>query len=116
HPAALRRIESVEKLVHALTIEAGTSIAYRQAHAISVFPFSSDQHLPWAIVHADHRVRGVAEQVEDDLLDLDSIAGDGREIGGELRLKNDPVSLKVTPRQRDDLSSGLIQIHRLQRE
>ena len=40
----------------------------------------------------------------------------GREIVGELRLKNDPVSLKVAQRQRNDLSRGLVQIQRLERE
>ena len=63
-----------------------------------------------------HRVRGVAEQVQDDLLELDAIAGDDREIIGELRLKNDAISLKVAQRQRDDLSRGVVQIERLQRE
>ena len=47
---------------------------------------------------------------------LDAIAGDLREIVGELRPKNHPVSVKITQRQRDDLSRGLVQIERLQRE
>ena len=67
-------------------------------------------------MHADHRVGGVAEQVQDDLLELDTIAGDGREIVGELRLKNYAVSLKLTQRQRNDLSRRLVQIQRLERE
>ena len=40
----------------------------------------------------------------------------GREIVGELRLKNDAVPLKVAQRQRDDLARGLVQIQRLERE
>ena len=67
-------------------------------------------------MHPQHRVGGVADQVQDDLLELDTVAGDGREIVGELPLKNDPVSLKVAQRQRNDLSRGLIQIQRLERE
>src|SRR5256885_13050798 len=37
-------------------------------------------------------------------LELDTITADRREIVGELRLNNDPVSLKFTRRQGDDLS------------
>ena len=90
HAVALRRVERVEQLVHALTVEAHAGIPHGQAHMFAVFPFGSDQQLPGAIVHARHRVRGVAEQVQDDLLELDTVAGDGREIVGELGLKNRP--------------------------
>ena len=106
----------LKQLVHALTIETDAGIPYRQTNAIGVFSFSSDQQLPRAIVHADHRVRGVAEQVEDDLLELDPIAVDRRKIVSEFRLKNDPVSLKVTQRQRNNLSRGLVQVQQLDRE
>ena len=86
HAVALRRVEGVKQLVHALAVEARASIPHGHAHTIAVLPFGSDQQLPRAIVHANHRVRGVAEQVQDDLLELDAIAGDVREIVGELRL------------------------------
>src|SRR6266566_4195074 len=85
-------------------------------HTIAVLPFGSDQQLPRAIVHVNHRVGGVSEQVEDDLLELDAIADDGREILGELQLKSDPVSLKVTQRQRDDLPRDRVQIQQFERE
>ena len=88
----------------------------RSCGTIAVLPVGSDQQLPRAIVDIHHGVGGVSEQVQDDLLELDPIAGDGREIVGELRLKNDVVSLKVTQRQRDDLARDLVQIQRLERE
>ena len=116
HAVALRREKSVEQLVHALTVEAHASIPHGQAHTLAIFPFGSDQQLPRPIVHARHRVGGVADQVQDDLLELDTVAGDGREIVGKLRLKNDPVSLKVAQRQRNDLSGSFVQIKRLRRE
>ena len=77
HAVALRRVEGVEQLVHALAVEAHAGIPHAQAHTIAVVPFGSDQQLPRAIVHVGHRVGGVAEQVQDDLLELDAIAGDG---------------------------------------
>jgi len=116
HAVAFRGVEGVEQLVHALGVDAHAGIPHAHTHTIAVLPFGSDQQLPRAIVHANHRVRGVAEQVQDDLLELDPIAGDRREIVGELRLKNDPVSLKVIHRQRNDFSRGLVQIHRLECE
>jgi hypothetical protein len=44
------------------------------------------------------------------------VAGDVREVVGELRLKHDLVSLKLTPRQRNNLSRDFVQIDRLERE
>ena len=84
HTVALRRVEGLKQVVHTLAIEARASIAHSHAHAIAGFPRSSDQHLPRTIVHVNHRVRAVAEQVEDNLLELDTIAGNVREIVGEL--------------------------------
>src|SRR5580765_7288210 len=104
HAVALRCVEGIEQLVHALPVQARAGIPHHHAHAIAVFPFRSDQHLPQAIVHTEHRVRGVAEQVDDDLLELDTIAGDGRQIVGEFRLDDDLVSVKFSGPQRYNLS------------
>jgi hypothetical protein len=116
HAVALRRVKSVKQLVHILAVETRASVPHGHAHTIAALPFGSDQQLPRAIVDADHRVRGVAEQVQNDLLELDAIASDRWEVIGELRLNDHPVSLKLTQRQRNDLLRGLVQIQRLQRE
>src|SRR5205823_3933245 len=108
HAVAFRCVEGVKQLVHALGVDAHAGIPHAHTHTVAFVPFGSDQQLPRAIVDTHHRVGGVAEQVQDDLLELDSIAGDGREIVGELRLKSDAVSLKVTQRQRDDLPRDLV--------
>ena len=44
---------------------------------------------------------------------MHTIAGDGREVVGELRLNDHPVALKLAQRQRNHLSRGLVQIQRL---
>ena len=88
HAVGFRCVEGVEQLVHVLRVDAHAGIPHAHAHTIAVLAFGSDQQLPRAIVHVNHRVAGVAEQVQDHLLELDPIAGDGREIVGELRLKN----------------------------
>src|SRR5688572_15004730 len=96
HAGALRRVERVEQLVYTLLVDAHAGIPYGQAHSILVLAFGSDQQLPRAVVHAHHRVAGVADQVQDDLLELDPVTGQRRKILGELRMNCDPVSLKVT--------------------
>ena len=46
---ALRRVEGVKQLVHALAVEAPAVIPHRDAHTIAVVRFGSDQHLARAI-------------------------------------------------------------------
>src|SRR4051794_1334317 len=93
HAIALRRIEGIEQLVHALRIDPYTDVPDAHTHAVAVLSLGSDQQVPGAVVHVDHRVRAIAEQVQKYLLKLDPIPGDGREILGELRLQRHTVSL-----------------------
>src|SRR5437773_12158548 len=70
HATALSGVEGLEDLVHGMGLEAHADILHRQAHTIAFIAFSSDQELSRTIVHAGHRVGPVAEQVQDDLLQL----------------------------------------------
>jgi hypothetical protein len=70
-------VEGVKQLVHALRLDAYAGILYADPHAIALLAFGPDQQLARPIVDTDHRVGGVAEQVQDDLLELDPITGDG---------------------------------------
>src|SRR5215831_17861934 len=115
HAIGFRCVEGVEQLDHILGVHAHADIPHAHADTIAVLAFGSDQQLPRAIVHVNHRVGGVAEQVQDDLLELDPIAGDGREVLGELRLKNDAVALEVTQRQCHNLPRDLVQVYRFDR-
>src|SRR5215469_8833036 len=76
HAVGLRGVESVEQLVHVLGVDALAGVPHAHAHTIAGLAFGSDQQLPRAVVHVSHRVGGVAEQIQDDLLELDPIAGD----------------------------------------
>src|SRR5678815_4249430 len=69
HAAALRRVEGREQLVHALAIEANSSVSDTQPHACSAFPFRPDQQVARSLVDAGHRVRGIADQIQHHLLD-----------------------------------------------
>src|SRR5882757_4088212 len=60
HATALGGVEGLKELVHDVGLQADADILHRQAHAIAFVTFSSDEELPWTIVHADHRVRSIA--------------------------------------------------------
>ena len=104
HAVALRRVEGIEQALRTLAVEARAGIPHGHADTIAVLSFGSNQQLPRAIVHANHCVRGIAKQVQDDLLELNAIPRHGREIVGELRLNDHSVSLKVARGQRQDLA------------
>src|SRR5262245_34663695 len=94
HAVALRRVEGVEQLGHVPRVDADADIAHAHAHTIAVLVFGSDQQLPRPIVHGGHRIRGVADQIQDDLLELNTIPDDLWKVLSELQLKQNAISLK----------------------
>src|SRR6266480_1629002 len=110
HAVAFRRVEGVEQLGHALRVDADAGIAHAHAHTIAVLVFGSDQQLPRPIVHGGHRIRGVADQVQDDLLELNTIPRDRWKVVGELQLKRYVISLKLAQQERRHLSRGPVQV------
>src|SRR5215203_6129410 len=85
HAATLARIEGFEQRVHGPWREADAGVTHRETYTRAVLTLGFDQQLSRPIVHIDHRVRSVAEQIQDDLLQLNPIARDEREIIGEFR-------------------------------
>jgi hypothetical protein len=80
HAVVLSCVESLEQPLRSLRLESDPRIFHAKAHPVSVVSFGSDEQLPRAIFDAAHRVRGVPEQILDDLLELDAVARDGREV------------------------------------
>jgi hypothetical protein len=66
-------------------------------------------------MHAAHGLSSVPEQVENDLLQLNPVAGNQGELLLELCLQHDPASLQLTQRQGEHLPAGLIQVYRFGR-
>src|SRR5262249_47308172 len=64
HAAALCRVESIEQPVGTLGSEPHAGIPHRQSHTIADLSGGFHQQLPRAILDTQHRVRGVAEQVQ----------------------------------------------------
>src|SRR6185295_9191351 len=80
HSIGLRCIESFKKFVRAFRREPDSRIAYAKMDPIALIPSGLDQQLLGATVNAHHRVRCVSYQVQDHLLELDTIADDQREV------------------------------------
>src|SRR5690348_14374500 len=93
HTVLFRRVKCFEQSVHSLRVEAKSRILHGQSHVIFFVSFGSNHQLPRAIVDAAHRLCGVPEQVQDDLLQLDTIPCDMREVADEFSPQNHLVSL-----------------------
>ena len=82
HTAALGCVEGIKEPFHVLVIETHTGIPHGQAHKVAVFSFCSDQQVSRSVVNTNHRLGRIAEQVQDDLLELDTIACYGWKVLG----------------------------------
>ena len=94
HTVILGGVERFEEPVRSLRVEPDSRILHRQPYMIVFVPFSFNQQLPRTIVDRAHRVGCIPDQVQDDLLQLDTIASDDREVLGKLRPQDHPTSLK----------------------
>ena len=77
--------------------------------------FGPDHQPPRAVVDAAHRIGGIAQQVHDHLLKLDTVAADRWKLVGQFGAQNHPASLKVTGRQGDHFSHSIVEIDRFDR-
>src|SRR5882672_11764386 len=116
HAAAFCSVECIEERVESVRWKPDTGVTNGQTHAVAALFFGFDQQLSRPFMYAGHRIRGVTEQIEDHLLELNTITCYGRQIVCQFRLNDDGVSLKVVRRERHDLSRGLIQVQPLRQE
>jgi hypothetical protein len=96
HPVILSCVESFKKSIRYEGVETDSGVLHGETHVFAFISPGSDCQLPWTIVDSVHGVRGVPNQVENDLLDLNAIASDEREVVGQRKAQNDAVSLKFT--------------------
>jgi hypothetical protein len=96
HTPALGGVESFEQLLEILAIHTDTGILHAQTYTIRPFSLGPDQQLPGAVLNCSHCIRGIAEQVQGDLLQLNTVSNDGREVLGEFRTQNYSIPLKIT--------------------
>src|SRR5271170_6234694 len=115
HTVILRGVERLEESVRSLRIEPHSRILYRQTHTIAFVSVGSDEQVPRTIVDGAHRVGCIPDEIQDDLLQLDAIAGDKKLVVGKFPLDDYAVSLKFPHRQSKHLSYSLVQVHRFGR-
>src|SRR5262249_42376312 len=104
------RVKGIEKSAETLRVETYPHILDGKADLVAFDSFGRDEQLPGTIRNGTHRVRGVAQQVQNDLLELDAIACDQREIVSKFRTHDDAVSLQVSQRERNDFLGSIIQV------
>jgi hypothetical protein len=83
HPIVFRRVERVEQPVNALGVHPYARVSYGQTHLIGSLRLCPDHQLARPVVYLAHGVRRVPEQIEDDLLELNSITDNVREVVSE---------------------------------
>src|SRR5437773_4174852 len=115
HTAGLRRVERVEEPVRALALKTHPGIPHGQEHAIACVASGTDEQLPGPALDRAHRIYGVANQVQNDLLQLHAIARHSGKISCKLRSWNDAVLLPDAERQRNHLSCRLVEVDGLSR-
>src|SRR5215471_16694292 len=85
-PVRLGRIEGIEDMVEALRVQPRTRILHRDYDALCPIGAGSNQQLAWTLVSSTHRFDGVYHQIENYLLQLDSIRKNEGYIIRELNL------------------------------
>ena len=95
HAIILGGVERFEESARSLRVEPGSRILHCQTNVVVFLSFGFDQQLPRTIFDGGHRVRRIPDEIQYDLLQLDSIARDEREVFGKFRSQNHPVSLKI---------------------
>ena len=79
----------------------------------SVMPPRGDRELPRPILEADHCLGGISDEILDDLLQLNAIAGQERKTIGEHAPDCDPARVELAAGQCECLDNNLIQVHGL---
>ena len=73
YPAGFRRVESVENALEILRINARAGIAHSDENRIGLRLFGADRQVSCARFDRTHRLGGVEDQVQRDLLQLNTI-------------------------------------------
>jgi hypothetical protein len=115
HTVGFGRIERFEDLVCSLRRETDSRVFHAEPDLVPFSPFSSNQQLSRAIVDCAHRVSSISKHIQDDLLKLDAVTDDKREVIRKLMPQNHAASLDLSQRQCRHLSNRFIQVHRFGR-
>src|SRR5262245_56078919 len=88
HALRLGGEERLEELLRIAGIKTHAAVAHGNTHATVVVEARPDGELARSIIDSEHGIRGIREQVEDDLLKLNSVAYDDGEVAGQLQTQH----------------------------
>src|ERR1700691_1062764 len=109
----LGRVERIEELPEVLWINALAGVTHGEPNRVRVWSGSDDQKIAWTIINRAHRVGGVEDEIQNDLLNLDAIGIDERQAGVEIRSQGYPTDLKLARREGKHLARSLGQVNGL---
>ena len=78
YPARLGGVESLENAIEVVRIDARARIAHGYENAAGPSLLGADRQLPWPHLDRAHGFDGVPDQVQHDLLQLNTIPLDGK--------------------------------------
>src|SRR6266702_1467716 len=113
HPAELGRVEGVEQPVDGLTAQSRAGIPDPDEQAARCILLRRDEQLSRSLGDAAHRFDGVHDQVEDHLLQLDSISLNRRQCIRELRPHRHVVLQRFAVRQSNDLEDRFVDLEEI---
>src|SRR5262249_32754922 len=112
HAVALGRVKRLEHEGDGTVRQAGATIAYLyERHAIALSRAKRD--MTERRIGVLQRIAGVHEEIEQHLLELNSIAQNRRQIGGEIDVDGDAPADRVAFEQLHDVADRAVDFERL---
>src|SRR4051794_32715872 len=78
--ARLRRVERGKRGLDGLGRETSTRVAHRYLYSQLFAALRADDEVASSVLHRRHRVNGVQDEIEQDLLELDSVPENVRQL------------------------------------
>src|SRR5207249_1373720 len=104
------REEGGEDLIQSLWVDAFSSIFYRGDHSTVFVRGRANNHFTLVVADTLHRVRAVRHEVQHDLLQLDAVANDPRQVLGQLELHDDTSPRQLASQDRDHFADQIVDV------
>jgi hypothetical protein len=111
HAVGLGGVERVKHTVKTLRTKSRAGILHCDEHGARGLLSSADQQLPRPLGNAAHRLDGVEDQIENYLLELDSVYSNERQTLRELRLRRDAVLHQFGTGQGNDFQDDFVDLN-----
>src|SRR6476620_3756347 len=110
YPAGFRGVERLENALEMLPINTRPSIAHCYEDAICLGLLRADRQLSWPLLNRPHCFDCIQNQVQDDLLQLNTISLNGKHPLSKVGVYRDSILGNFASRQYDHFIDRLIEI------